>query len=156
VSYAGAPGTRTQPNAEEEVAARETHVPPTAVQQQHQQTAAANPQLNATRNQGHPPIAATPRAGAFDAPGVTAAKPIGPAYHPEHPLTKEPVKPPQPEVKAPAPKPPQPQAKAPAKPPQPQDKSAKPGEPPKTKEEKAKEQKDKAERENHQGDHPQQ
>jgi hypothetical protein len=43
VSYAGAPGTRTQPNAEEEVAARETHVPPTAVQQQHQQSRSGQP-----------------------------------------------------------------------------------------------------------------
>jgi hypothetical protein len=38
---------------------------------------------NAARNEGRPPVAATPRPGAFEAHEVTAAKPVGPAYHPQ-------------------------------------------------------------------------
>jgi WXXGXW repeat (2 copies) len=85
VSYVGAPGTRTQMTPEESAAARETHVPPTPVQTQHINTARTNPELNATRNQGRPPIAATPRPNAYAEHGVTQAKPGGPAYHPQQP-----------------------------------------------------------------------
>jgi hypothetical protein len=84
VSYAGGPGTRTQPNAEEAAAARDAHVPPTAAQVQHATAARSDPQLTAAHNEGHPPIAATARPGEFTA-GVTAAKPGGPAYRPPSP-----------------------------------------------------------------------
>jgi len=87
VSYAGGPGTRTQPNAAEVAAAGEAHVPPTSAQVQHTTTARANPQLAATQNAGHPPIAATANAREFSGAGVTAAKPVGPAYHPQTPPT---------------------------------------------------------------------
>ncbi len=84
-SYAGAPGTRTQPTAQEAAAVNEPHVQPTVMQSQHESAARANPQLSAARNQGHPPIAATTHPGAFTGPGVTAAKPVGAAWHPATP-----------------------------------------------------------------------
>jgi WXXGXW repeat (2 copies) len=65
-------------------AAAEPHYAPTAPQTQHQVAARANPGQNAARNEGRPPVAATPRPGAFEAREVTAAKPVGPAYHPQH------------------------------------------------------------------------
>jgi hypothetical protein len=85
VSYvgAGSPGTRAQPTRTEAAAAREPRVAPTPLQQQHHETARTTPELNAARNEGRPPIAATPRPSAFRAPEVTRAKPVGPAYHPQ-------------------------------------------------------------------------
>lgn len=82
-SFAGGPGTRSQPNAAELAAAGEAHVPPTSEQVRHQTMARNNPELAATRNEGHPPIAATARAGAYSGAEVVAAKPIGPAYRPQ-------------------------------------------------------------------------
>jgi WXXGXW repeat (2 copies) len=84
-SYAGGPGTRTRPTAQEAVAVSEPHVQPTLMQNQHESAARANPALAAAHNQGHPPIAATTHAGAFSGPGVTAAKPVGAAWHPNTP-----------------------------------------------------------------------
>jgi len=49
-------------------------VPPTPLQRQHVQQAAANPALAAKTNGGHPAIAATPRPAAFNAPGVVGAR----------------------------------------------------------------------------------
>ena len=84
VSYSGgAGGARGTPNAEELTAAREAHVPPTGAQVQHAMAARTNPQLAATRNEGHPPIAATPHPGALAGPGVVAARAVGPAYRPQ-------------------------------------------------------------------------
>jgi WXXGXW repeat (2 copies) len=83
VSYAGAPGTRTQPTPQESAVLHEAHLPPTPAQTSHISTARSNPQLNAAHNQGHPPVAATPRPGAYSERGVTQAKPSGPAYHPQ-------------------------------------------------------------------------
>ena len=83
VSYSGAGGARAAPDAEELAAAREAHVPPTSMQVQHELAARANPQLSATHNEGRPPIAATPRAGAFTGAGVIAARAAGPAYRPQ-------------------------------------------------------------------------
>jgi len=74
VSYAGGPGgTRAVPSQAELAAERAPHVQPTPMQQQHRDDAAANPALFAAHNQGHPPIAATPRPSAFTAPQATAA-----------------------------------------------------------------------------------
>jgi hypothetical protein len=84
VSYVGGAGTRAQPNAQETAAARQVRMPPTPAQTQHHETARATPMLNAGRNAGHPPIAATPHPGGFNERGTTAAKPGGPAYHPQH------------------------------------------------------------------------
>src|SRR5277367_4699985 len=87
VSYNGGPGgTAAVPTAQERVAASEQHIPPTAMQHQHVQEAARNPALSARANGGHPAIAATPRAGAFNAPGVVgahgASTPPSGAQHP--------------------------------------------------------------------------
>jgi WXXGXW repeat (2 copies) len=78
VSYNGGPGgTAAVPTAQERVAASEQHVPPTATQHQHVQEALRNPALSARANGGHPAIAATPRPGAFNAPGVVGAHGAG-------------------------------------------------------------------------------
>ena len=89
VSYVGAPGSRTQPNRVEQTFGQESHSGYTQPQIQHHDVARTSPMQNAGRNEGRPPVAATPRAGAFAAPGVTAAKPVGPAYHPQHPPAHE-------------------------------------------------------------------
>jgi hypothetical protein len=85
-SYVGATGVHpVQPTHGESGFAREPRMVPTAPQYQHHDTARTSPQQFAVRNEGRPPVAATPRPGAFTANGVTAAKPIGPTYHPQHP-----------------------------------------------------------------------
>jgi hypothetical protein len=84
-SYAGGPGTRAVPNAQEMAVANQPHTLPTAVQVQHEATARANPELQASRNQGRPPVAATARPGALNGAGVTAAKPVGEPWHPATP-----------------------------------------------------------------------
>ena len=77
VSYnGGAGGVAAVPTAQERTAAQEPHVAPTPMQRQHVQEAARNPALAARANGGHPAIAATPRPGAFNAPGV-----VGRAAH---------------------------------------------------------------------------
>ncbi|HTV80808.1 MAG TPA: YXWGXW repeat-containing protein [Steroidobacteraceae bacterium] len=78
VSYNGGAGTSATPTGQEQAAAREQHVPPTPMQQQHLQQAAKNPALFAHANGGHPPIAATPRPTAFNAPDAVAAHGRGP------------------------------------------------------------------------------
>jgi YXWGXW repeat-containing protein len=83
VSYNGGNGgINARPRPQEEAAARERHIPPVAVQAQHVQAARANPQLRASVNQGKPPIAATPRAGALSDRAVVPAKEAGGPYHP--------------------------------------------------------------------------
>jgi hypothetical protein len=74
VSYnGGTGGVAAAPTPQERAAAREPHAPPTPLQHQHVQEAARNPALAAKANGGHPAIAATPRPGAFNAPGVVGA-----------------------------------------------------------------------------------
>jgi WXXGXW repeat (2 copies) len=89
VSYVGAPGTRPQPNRTEANSTHEAHQTYTQPQIAHHDAARTSPMQNAARNEGRPPVAATPRAAAFSAPGVTAAKPVGPTYHPQHPQGHE-------------------------------------------------------------------
>jgi hypothetical protein len=84
VSYVAAAPARREPTQAELGAAREPHYAPTAPQAQHHEAARTNPMQNAARNEGRPPVAATPRPGAFQERGVTAAKPVGAAYHPQH------------------------------------------------------------------------
>ncbi len=80
VSYnGGAGGTAAVPTPQERQAMQEPHVAPTALQQQHVQQAAHNPALFARANGGHPAIAATPRPGAFQAPGAVASRGTSPA-----------------------------------------------------------------------------
>jgi len=86
VSYNGGPGgTAAVPTAQERAAASESHVPPTPMQRQHVQEAARNPALSARANGGHPAIAATPRPGAFNAPGVVGAHGAGTPPNAAHP-----------------------------------------------------------------------
>jgi WXXGXW repeat (2 copies) len=71
VSYAGgAGGLKSEPTAAERQAERENHVPATAEQTRHMTAAAANPDLAASHNGGHPAIAATARPGEFEGAGV--------------------------------------------------------------------------------------
>jgi hypothetical protein len=78
VSYNGGNGgINARPARDEEVAAHERHVPPVAMQTQHVQAARANTELRASVNHGMPPIAATPRPGAFKDRAVVAAKEAG-------------------------------------------------------------------------------
>lgn len=83
VSYAGGAGTRQQPTPQERDVAHESHIPPTVMQIQHETAARGNPQQNASRNVGRPPVAGAPRPGTFDAPGFTAARPSTPQYQPQ-------------------------------------------------------------------------
>jgi hypothetical protein len=74
VSYnGGAGGVVAAPTAQERIAVRENHFPPTQLQQQHIQEAGRNPALAARANGGHPTIAATARPAAFSGPGVVGA-----------------------------------------------------------------------------------
>lgn len=78
VSYnGGAGGVRAIPNTQERFAEREQHFQPTSLQRQHMQQAQRNPALMARANHGHPAIAATPRPGAFNAPGIVRARGAG-------------------------------------------------------------------------------
>ncbi|SIO64303.1 YXWGXW repeat-containing protein [Bradyrhizobium erythrophlei] len=80
----GTGGTTVQPTPQEQAAAHEQHVAPTAVQTQHQQTASTNRALLASENHGHPAIAATSRPAEFTGKGVVAAREAkpGPATAP--------------------------------------------------------------------------
>jgi len=80
VSYnGGTGGTTAQPTAAEQVAAREHHIAPTALQTQHQQSASTNRGLLASTNHGQPTIAASPKAGVFNGQGVVAASKVNAA-----------------------------------------------------------------------------
>ncbi len=75
VSYSGGQGgARSERTEEERNAERLPHSPPTDLQLHQERDAATNPALSARQNQGRPPIAATPRPGAFSAPEVTGAR----------------------------------------------------------------------------------
>jgi hypothetical protein len=79
ISYVGGPGGLTaQPSAEEQRVAHEHHIPATAVQVQHRESAATRPELVASVNHGKPPIAATTRPAAFDSHVVGASRAGGP------------------------------------------------------------------------------
>lgn len=81
VSYNGGQGgINARPRPEDEVAARDRHLPPVAVQNQHIQAARSNPQLRASENHGRPPVAATARPGDFKEHAVPA-KEAGAPYH---------------------------------------------------------------------------
>ena len=76
VSYVGGSGgLATQPTAEERQAAQDHHVPLTDAQTKHIATAAGTPDLAATRNNGHPAIAATSHPAQFTGPGIVSAQP---------------------------------------------------------------------------------
>jgi DNA segregation ATPase FtsK/SpoIIIE-like protein len=75
VSYnGGAGGIPAAPSHQDQLAARERHIPPPMPQMRHINEAGRNPELQARFNQGRPPIAATPRPGAFTAPNIVRAR----------------------------------------------------------------------------------
>jgi hypothetical protein len=83
VSYNGGNGgVNARPTPQDEIAARERHLPPPAVQMQHIQTARGNPELRASTNHGKPPIAATARPGAFTGREAVPARQAGAPYNP--------------------------------------------------------------------------
>lgn len=97
VSYNGGNGgINRRPTPQEEAAAHERHIPPVAVQTQHVQAARTNQQLRASVNLGKPPVAATPRPGAWNDHGVVPAREAGAPYRPpanraaSQPRTNEP------------------------------------------------------------------
>jgi hypothetical protein len=67
-------GVQVRATSQEDAAGRERHIAPVAAQNQHVQSARANPELRASANQGKPPIAATAKPGAFKDSGAVAAK----------------------------------------------------------------------------------
>jgi WXXGXW repeat (2 copies) len=75
-------GINRRPTPQEEAVAHEKHIPPVAAQTQHVQAARANPELRASVNQGKPPVAATPKPGAFKDRAVVPAKEAGAPYKP--------------------------------------------------------------------------
>jgi hypothetical protein len=82
VSYNGGNGgVNVRATAQEEAAARERHIAPVAVQNQHLQAARGDRELRASENHGKPPIAATARPAAFSGGSVVAAK-AGGNYNP--------------------------------------------------------------------------
>lgn len=66
----GAGGIRAEPNAAQREAEHETHAPVTAAQTRHASAAASNPAFAASRNNGHPGVAATSHPGQFEGAGV--------------------------------------------------------------------------------------
>src|SRR5271165_625614 len=78
----GRGGIEARPRPEEEMAARDRHIPPVAVQSQHIQAARGNPQLRASANMGKPPVAATARPAEFSGRNVVAAREAGGDYRP--------------------------------------------------------------------------
>jgi len=82
ISYNGGNGgINARPRPEEEAAARERHIPAVPVQAQHAQSAREQPELRASVNHGTPPVAATPRPGAFNDRAVIPARAAGTPYN---------------------------------------------------------------------------
>ena len=92
VSYVGGEnGIKAEPTAEERAVDNDKHTPPTAEQSRHIEAAAANPAFAASRNNGHPAIAATSRAAEFTGAGVVHPTTAGAAAHPaEHAAIERP------------------------------------------------------------------
>jgi len=83
VSYnGGAGGITARPTPQEEAAAQARHIPPTAQQTSHVQSASSNHQLYESVNHGKPAIAATARPSQFSGAGVVAARAAAPSYKP--------------------------------------------------------------------------
>jgi WXXGXW repeat (2 copies) len=83
VSYNGGNGgVNARPTSQDEIAARERHLPPPAAQMQHVQAARGNPELRASANHGKPPVAATARPGEFTGREAVPARQAGAPYNP--------------------------------------------------------------------------
>jgi hypothetical protein len=82
VSYNGGHGgIDARPRSEDEIAQRDRHIGPIAAQNEHMQAARNDRQLRASVNQGRPPVAATPRPGAFKDRDAVGAREAGGAYN---------------------------------------------------------------------------
>jgi len=80
VSYnGGRGGIRARPTAKQEAFAHERHVPPAAVQREHETAARADRSQFASVNHGRPAVLATPKPGAFKGEGVVGAKGAAPS-----------------------------------------------------------------------------
>jgi hypothetical protein len=86
-SFNGPGGIVAQPTADEEAAAKETHIPPTDRQLAHARAASVKSDLFVSKNHGKPTIAATSKAAAFTGAGVIKAKAAG--AEPGQPTTEE-------------------------------------------------------------------
>src|SRR5271166_1451768 len=83
VSYNGGNGgISARPRPEDEAAARDKHISAVTIQTQHAQAARTNPEQRASMNHGKPPVAATPKPGAFSDRAVVPAKAAGAPYNP--------------------------------------------------------------------------
>jgi hypothetical protein len=74
-------GVNARATSQEEAAGRERHVAPVAAQNEHAQSARANPELRASANHGKPPIAATAKPGAFRESGAVPAREAGAVHN---------------------------------------------------------------------------
>ncbi len=84
VSYnGGSGGINARPTPQQEAIAHQRHVAPVSAQTQQVRAARSDPQLRASANLGKPPIAATPKPGAFNERGVVPARQAGAPYRPE-------------------------------------------------------------------------
>jgi hypothetical protein len=70
-------GVNARATSQEDAAGRERHVAPVAAQNEHAQSARANPEQRSSSNHGRPPIAATAKPGAFKEGGAVSAKEAG-------------------------------------------------------------------------------
>jgi hypothetical protein len=70
----GTGGVEAHPNAQQEAAVRERHIPAVEAQTQHMQAARANPAQRAGMNHGNPAIAATSKPGDFSGHGAVGAR----------------------------------------------------------------------------------
>ena len=97
VSFNGGPGgTKARPTSREIAAEHQQHIAMTAEQTQHQQAASSTRTLLASVNRGRPDVAASQRAGQFDAHGAaTSGKNVRTNNAPENPKeTNRPGNPP--------------------------------------------------------------
>src|SRR5208283_2319759 len=84
VSYHGGHGgINERATSQEETFSREAHIPPVPAQTQHVEAARSNPEQRASVNHGKPPVAATPKPGAFNDRAPVRAKQAGAPYKPE-------------------------------------------------------------------------
>ena len=75
ISYNGGPGgVNARPTAQEAAAAKQPRHAPSHEQSAHVSAAAHQHELLASVNQGHPPVAATPKPGEFSGAGVVPAR----------------------------------------------------------------------------------
>ena len=88
----GTGGISARATPQQEVIAREKHIPAVAAQTQHAQDARTNPQQRASVNHGKPAVAATPKPGAFSDRAAAPAKAAGAPYNP--PVKRAAVQPP--------------------------------------------------------------